>query len=152
MEYFYTFQGNEIVTGISILSVLSLVNKMEITKCLIIEPLLNHNALLKMLSRKNSNVRSIEELIIKKQEAFNNFSDRYKESVLLSINSIMLMSQMGLLKIDNDSLIFLGHDFNFSEKSLGKMTLDRISAGKKITRILERIDAASLYLALRIEL
>lgn len=152
MEYVNVFRENELLTGISILSVLSTVNKLEITKCLLIEPLLNYKSVITVLKRKNSNIRSIEELIIGQQIAFSNFNVRYHESLLLSINSIMLLSQLGLIKIEDNMIIFNGHNFDFEEKSLGKMALDRIAAGRKIADILGKDKSANLYLGLRIEL
>ncbi len=45
MESIQSFSSNELLTGISILSVLNYSKKLEISKCLLIEPLLNHKRL-----------------------------------------------------------------------------------------------------------
>lgn len=56
------FRDNELITGISILAVLKCTKKLEFSKCLLIEPLLSYARVVKGLSRKNSNIKSIEDL------------------------------------------------------------------------------------------
>ena len=91
IEYQNSF-NNESLTGISILSVLSHTKKLEIVKCILIKPILNHKELRSILKNSNTVIRSIEELIIKKAAAFSNFNDMFIEALPLSINSILLMS------------------------------------------------------------
>lgn len=76
MESIQSFSSNELLTGISILSVLNYSKKLEISKCLLIEPLLNHKETREALKKSNVIIRSIEELIMKKQVAFANFNNR----------------------------------------------------------------------------
>ena len=57
-----SFRDNELITGISILAVLNHTKKLEFSKCLLIEPLLSYSRVVKGLSRKNSNIKSIEDL------------------------------------------------------------------------------------------
>lgn len=147
-----SFCSNELLTGISILSVLSNTKEMEAVKCVLIEPMLNHKDLRTIIKKSNTVVRSIEELILKKTVAFSNFNNRFHETLPLSINSILLMSELGLLKINGKVLVFSGEDFNFNEESLGQSARERIIASKKIAKILRRETVANLYLNLRVEL
>lgn len=147
-----SFYSNELLTGISILSVLQHVNELEISKCILIEPLLNHRELRNALKDSRIIIRSIDELIIKKIVAFTNFNDRFQEALPLSINSIMLMANLGLLKINGNTLTFSGENFDFQEATLGKTMKERISASKKIAEILQKETSANLYLNLRVEL
>ena len=147
-----SFFSNELLTGISILSVLSNTKKLETIKCVLIEPMLNHKELRVMLKNSKTVVRSIEELIMKKTVAFSNFNNRFRETLPLSINSILLMSELGLLQINGDMIIFSGEDFDFKEKSLGQSAEERILASSKIAEILRKETAANLYLNLRVEL
>lgn len=147
-----SFLSNELLTGISILSVLSNTKELEIAKCILIEPMLNHTDLRLMLKRTNIIVRSIEELILKKIIAFANFNNRFYETLPLSINSLLLMNELGLLKIDGNMIVFKGEDFNFKEESLGQAAKDRIIASKKLAEILRKETVANLYLNLRVEL
>ena len=93
------FRDNELITGISILAVLRFTKKLELSKCMLIEPLLSYSKVLKLLKRANSSVKSIEDLIIKESIIFSNFSSRYQEKLILSINSLLLFKEMGLLQI-----------------------------------------------------
>ncbi len=146
------FRDNELITGISILAVLRFTKKLELSKCMLIEPLLSYSKVLKLLKRANSSVKSIEDLIIKESIIFSNFSSRYQEKLILSINSLLLFKEMGLLQIEDNIVIYDGNSFDFSEQSLGERTRNRISASRKLAEILTKGDASDFYLSLRIEL
>lgn len=146
------FRDNELVTGISILAVLRFTKKLELSKCMLIEPLLSYSKVLKLLKRANSSVKSIEDLIIKESIIFSNFSSRYQEKLILSINSLLLFKEMGLLQIEDNIVIYDGNSFDFAEQSLGERTRNRISASRKLAEILTKGDASDFYLSLRIEL
>ena len=152
MENIHSFQSNEILTGIAILSVLKITKKLEITKCLLIEPLLSYKSIRDYLKNANSKVRSIEELMVKQNIVFSNFNWRFQEKLPLSINSILLMSQLKLLHIENNTLLFTGDEFDFNEKTLGKAAQDIIATSSNLTEILTKEAASSLYLSLRVEL
>lgn len=152
MNQTYTFQNNELLAGISILSVLRITSKLEISKCLLIEPLLSYKSIRSYLKRANSKVGSIEDLMVKQNIAFSNFDKRFEDKLPLSINAILLMSQLKLLCIKNSELFFTGEKFDFNEKTLGKTAKEVIAASSNIAKILEKEEASSLYLSLRIEL
>lgn len=152
MESMHTFQSNEILTGIAIISVLKITEKLEISKCLLIEPLLSYKSIRAYLKNTNSKVRSIEELMVKQNIVFSNFNKRFQEKLPLSINSIMLMSQLKLLNIESNKLLFTGNTFDFNEKSLGKTAKDIIATSSNLAEILTKEVASSLYLSLRVEL
>ena len=146
------FRDNELITGISMLAVLRFTKKLELSKCMLIEPLLSYSKVLKLLKRANSSVKSIEDLIIKESIIFSNFSSRYQEKLILSINSLLLFKEMGLLQIEDNIVIYDGNRFDFAEQSLGERTRNRISASRKLAEILTKGDASDFYLSLRIEL
>lgn len=146
------FRDNELITGISMLAVLRFTKKLELSKCMLIEPLLSYSKVLKLLKRVNSSVKSIEDLIIKESIIFSNFSSRYQEKLILSINSLLLFKEMGLLQIEDNIVIYNGNSFDFAEQSLGERTRNRISASRKLAEILTKGDASDFYLSLRIEL
>lgn len=152
MESTHSFQSNEILTGIAILSVLENTKKLEISKCILIEPLLSYKSIRDYLKNANSKVRSIEELMIKQNIVFSNFNRRFQEKLPLSVNSILLLSQLKLLHIENGNLLFTGDKFDFNEKTLGKAAQDIIATSGNLVEILTREAASSLYLSLRIEL
>ena len=147
----HSFQSNELLTGIAILSVLRNTKKLEITKCLLIEPLIDIR-IEDYLKKSNCKVRSIEELVVKKSIVFLDFNRRFQERLPLSINSLLLMSELKLLKIEKNNVIFTGEKFDFYEKTLGKTAHSIIAAASNLSEILTKEDASSLYLSLRIEL
>lgn len=152
MKQIDSFYNNEIIAGIAILAVLQKNKKIEISKALLIQPILSYKGMVGFLKNKRTKARSIEELIVKKNIAFANFNKRYLESLELSINSILLFRQLGLLTIEKDQLIYLEKNFDFSDKLLGNHALEIIAACFSITDILKKEDASNLYLSLRIEL
>ena len=147
-----TFRDNELITGISILAVLKYTKKLELSKCMLVEPLLSYSRVLQALKRANSSIKSVEDLVLKEDVAFSNFNSRYQDSLILTVNSILLFKQMGLLEIENESVNYLGERFSFSTPGLGDKATARIKAAKKLSEILMKGEASDLYLSLRIEL
>ncbi len=148
----FSLKENELLTGISILAVLRHAGQLELSKCVLIEPLLSYSQVLRSLKRTNSSVKSIEDLIIKQSVAFSNFNNRFQEKLLLSMNAMLLFEKMRLLSINDNIVQFTGYDFNFNESSLGEMAASRISAAGKLADILKKGEASDFYLSLRIEI
>lgn len=148
----FNFKENEVLTGISILAVLKYTHELELSKCMLIEPLLSYSIVESTLKRAKSNIRSIEELIIRENVVFSNFNSRFREHFALSMNSILLFSHMGLITIKENRAIFTGNAFDFNNQLLGKKAAARIKAAKKLSEILLKGDASELYLSLRVEL
>ena len=147
-----TFRDNEILSGISIIAVLRYVDSMELSKCMLIEPLLSYSRVVSALKRSNSSIKSIEDLIIKESIVFSNFSARFHEKVLLSMNSIILFEKLGLLKVVDNGVQFSNSNFDFANTSLGEKAKTRIAASQKLAEILKKGDASDFYLSLRIEI
>lgn len=147
-----TFHDNELLSGISILAVLRHVKCMELSKCMLVEPLLSYSRVVSILKRSNSSVKSIEDLIIKESIVFSNFSARYQEKALLSMNSMLLFEKLGLLEIATYGVKFSGINFNFFDQSLGDKAKTRVAASQKLAEILTKGDASDFYLSLRIEI
>ena len=145
-------KDNELITGISVLATLKYVGQMEIAKCMLIEPLLSYSKVLQLLRKKNSSVKSVEDLIMKESITFSNFNERYRDKFMLSINSIILFKKMGLLSVEENMIIFRGDNFNFTESSLGKKASTRILASKSLAIILSKGETSDLYLSLRIKI
>ena len=152
METLHSFRNNEILTGIAILSVLKNIKKLNIALCLLIEPILSYKSVRDYLKSNKCKIRSIEELIVKQSVAFSNFNCIFQENLPLSINSILLLSELKLIKIENNNIIFTGEKFDFNEKTLGKASQNLILASKNLSKIFKEGDVSSLYLGLRIEL
>lgn len=147
-----SLSNNELITGISILAVLRYSKIMEISKCMLIEPLMSYHKVTQLLERKNSSIKSIEDLIIKESITFSTFNDRYMERFVLTINAIMLFSKMGLLEIKDNLVVFQGEDFDFNNQILGQKAKRRITASYNLSKILDKGETSDLYLSLRIHI
>lgn len=145
-------RNNELITGISILAILKYTSYMEISKCMLIEPLLSYSKVSQSLRRANSSIESIEDLVIKESVVFANFNERYRENLVLSINAIILFIKLGLIFIKDDKIFFNGDKFNFNDNTLGNKATLRIRAAKKLADILMKGETSDLYLSLRIEI
>lgn len=147
-----SFKENELITGISILAVLKYSGSLEVTKCLLVEPILSYSVVTQKLKTENTHIESIEELILKEQIAFSDFNDRYYEYLVLSINAMMLFRHMKLITIENGIVTYINGAFNLEDSSLGNKAATRVKAAKKLATILTKGAASDLYLSLRIEL
>ena len=152
IENYNNFSSNEIITAISILVVLRYSYSMEITKLLLIEPLLSYKNIAEKFKLVNLKVRSIEELIVKSNFALINFNKRFQEKLLLSINSLFLLEQLGLATIIENKVYYEEKNFDFENKNLGNIAYNRIKSAKKISGVLKDTPVEDLYLHLRVEL
>lgn len=152
MTEIHSFYNNEVLTGIAILSVMYQVRELEISKALLIQPILSYSKVLNFVKKKNTKVRSIEELIAKRSMQFTNFNKRYFESMGLSMNSILLMKQFNFLDIQDDKLICGKIKFDLDNETLGERALDIIKGAINISNAIDKGEVSNLYLSLRIEL
>ena len=74
-------------------------------------------------------------MIIKENVVFSNFNSRFQEKLILSINSMLLFEQMGLISMDDGFVFFSGEDFNFFNSDLGDKATARIKAARKLSYI-----------------
>jgi len=147
-----TFRDNELITGISILAVLKHSKELEYSKCILIEPILSYSRVLKALRRANSCIKSIEDLILRENIAFADFDSRFQDCLILSLNSLLLFREMGLISLNDGKAFYLGEKFDFYNSGLGEKANERISVAKRLSEIMMKGDASDLYLSLRIEL
>lgn len=147
-----SFYNNELLTGIAILSILYLIEELEISKALLIQPILSYQGVLDFIKKKNTKIRSIEELITKKSINFTNFNKIFLENMQLSINSILLMKEFKFLDINDNKLIRGEKKFDLENKSLGKRAIDIINGANSISDAINKGEVSNLYLSLRIEL
>lgn len=150
-EIIHNLRNNEIITGISILAVLQQCDRLSMAKAVLIEPLLSYQKVRYLLKHKKAKIRSIEELILKENISFADFSERYFDTLLLSLNAISLFHKMHLISIKEDEICFSASDFDF-DTNFGGTTSERIQAAMKLAKILQKGEASDIYLSLRIKL
>lgn len=143
--------NNEMIAAISIASVLRHLKKGTIAQLVLILPLISDNKTLNFLAKQNTQVRSIEELIIKNPETIVNFNNRYLSNIVTSLNSIFLLKEMNVICIENNITFIDTSKLNFSSQQLGKRLQKIISCSEKLAHILDdKIE--NLYLQLRVVL
>ncbi|MDO7906076.1 hypothetical protein DC345_12575 [Paenibacillus taichungensis] len=148
-KYFY---NNEAFGIVAIASVLKYSKTLPLSKALLILPTVAHKETLNYLKRANSDVKSIEQLIIKKGNLVTNFNSRFQSLLPVSINSINILCEMKYVKFVDEHLSLLDESkFNFSEPSLGGRARAIVQASSKITVLLQK-NANDLYLQLRVQL
>jgi len=137
------------ITSIAINSVLSLSKELSLSKALLIMPLFTSKALTAHLSRKTTEIKSIEKLISEKTPLFSNFNKRYYDSLTNSINAIQLLIETNQISILDDKLISK-QSFQY-KKSMGKRAEKINTTSQNISKLLNE-NIEKLYLNLRIEL
>lgn len=143
---------NELIGIISLLSILQYHKEMSLGKACLILPFFAHKSTLGILKRKNSKIRSLEELIVKYPSSCSNYNERFQSLLPVTLNSIILLKRMGLVNL-KDGILSLNKQNNFEleNKSLGNRAKDIVQASKKLADILVD-DTSNLYLQLRVEL
>lgn len=147
-----SIQNNELIFGLAIISILSKVEKLSISKSLLINPILSFKKTRYNLKNKKVHIRSIYELVSKDHSLLTNFNQRYIEYLNISINAIFLMKELELIDVNGSNLIFIGNKFDFGHKSLGWYYKERFECSEKLSKILNEEDVSNLYLYLQIEL
>ncbi len=139
--------NNEAIAVISIIEVLKHMKKVSNAKFLLIFPLLSNEKLIAFLNK--GTIRSLEDLIVKKGTLFSGFNNSYTELLPVSLNALVILNEMKLIKHENGDIIFTGSidlQISFIESErLNK--IQRIS--KKMAQILSE-STEKLYLQLKV--
>lgn len=138
--------------GLGIISLGFVLDKTKIlplSKLFLILPFVTHAELLSYLARANTNIQSIEKLIVDKTVCFSNFNKRYYDALALTMEAIQYLNDLEYIQIENGKVTLI-KDFNY-DKSMGKRADKIYKTSTNIAKILkDRAD--NLYLNLRIEL
>jgi len=145
INYYNNFGVGVVAIG----SVLNLSNTLSISKVFLIFPLSSHQKLLQHLARKTTKVKSIEKLISDQISHFSNFSKRYMDSLVLTVNSIQYLNDAGYIDISDGSVKLL-KPFEYDTK-MGKRAKNLFKASENISALLTETEN-KLYLNLRVEL
>lgn len=138
--------------GIGIISIMSVLNKLEvlaIEKVFLILPIITNSELLSYLGRKDVEMMGIEQLIPHKIKCFVNFNKRFYDNLSVCINSLQYLFDMKYISI-NGSLIMKNKDLPF-DKKMGKRAERIYNASERISKLLKE-NSNKLYLNLKVEL
>lgn len=145
--------NNEAISTIALGYFISKVKVISIPKLMLILPFVLHEQTLRQLNNNSIN-RSLEELIIKKPLLLSNFNSRFKDFLPLSINSVTILYELQIIKIDRD-YIYFNEDSNFNYrdlKEIGERAKKILKGIDSLKEIITKTDNNSLYLTLKIEL
>ncbi|MEF2095141.1 three component ABC system middle component [Bacillus sp. CFBP9009] len=147
--------NNEIIGCIGIYSVTKHMKSISSAKALLILPMVFQNDLLSYMGRSNVDVKSIEQLILRKPDLLSNFNERFYSLLQVSVNSILILNALNFLTINPDGKIeLLGErDFipSYEKEEIGKRAFQIINVSYKVAKLLED-KVENLYLQLRVKL
>ncbi len=137
------------IASIAIHATLNELDSLSLSKAVLIYPFFSSDSLTRFLARKNSNVKSIEQLIAEKTLLFANFNKRYYDTLPHSINAIQLLIETNDINLLDNNLS-RNNDFIYTNK-MGNRA-NRIVKGVKKLSIILNDETENLYSNLRIEL
>ncbi|MFZ2725237.1 MAG: three component ABC system middle component [Methylococcaceae bacterium] len=138
------------ICSLAIAFIVQQTEELSLSQIILIMPIISHEELLKYLTRKTTNIQSIEQIIAHKAEYFTNFNDRFYDNLVVTLNSIQLLEEIEIIKLEKGKIISLERiDY---EESMGKRAKRISDASILITKIITHKNIGSLYSNLRIKL
>ena len=141
--------NNVAFASLAIAIVAGKVEKMELTKALLIMPILANKELTSYLANGRTKIKSLDKLIIDKLHCFSNFNKRYYDNLSTSINAIQFLSETNVISVEN-SIISTKEKIDYAS-SMGTRLKLTYKASQNIAELLSQ-ETSNLYLNLRIEL
>lgn len=137
------------ICSLGIMSVLQVERTLSLAELLLVFPFISHTQLLKYLARKNFEIKSLEQLIVKNQRWVANFNKRYYSGLVASLNAVQFLHDIELIHWNGKSCSIL-EDLPY-ERAMGKRADKIYKASNNIARLISA-DAANAYTNLRIQL
>lgn len=141
--------NNVAFASLAIAFVAGKVEKMDLTKALLIMPILANKELTSYLANGRTKIKSLDKLIIDKLQCFSNFNKRYYDNLSTSINAIQFLSEMNVISVEN-SIISTKEKIDYASNMGTRLKLI-YKASENIAELLSQ-ETSNLYLNLRIEL
>lgn len=129
-------------------SVLELTGRLSLAKAMLVMPIVMHDATINFLSRSTVRNREAAALTSTRPEFFSNFSSRYDDSLVLTLNAVQILIYLGHAQLDVDLLHV--KPIGVSEQ-FGERVKKIVRATPKIVALLQS-PVEELYLNFRIKL
>ena len=144
--------NNEAIASISIGYFLRLHGSIEITKLMFILPFVLHEPTVKRL-RNQSFKRSLDEFILKNPDVVLGFNARYFAFLPLAINSLTMLTEMGVIIIDKDIINFNYRSrFDPENATVGSRAVQLFGAIDNLNQLMIHETSSSFYQKLKITL
>ncbi len=137
------------VYSVGVLAALNIAKTLSLPELLLIAPFITHSQLLAYLARKNIEVKSLEQLIVKNTTWFANFNERYYSGITGSLNAIQFLNDIEVVGWDGRSC-FLREMIPY-DRAMGSRAEKIFNASENIVRFISD-DLANAYTNLRIQL
>jgi hypothetical protein len=144
---------NELIGTVALQSALenSSNQRLSLAKAMLVLPLLFDKAVRSVLKNKKSIVLSSKDLLMSKPSAFITVRARYEDLTITSLNTILLVQELGMIEMDDNCLVLKRQIFFQGQPDIGKSATDILEAGPKLGLIF-REATSDLYQTFRIEL
>ncbi|WP_212784037.1 three component ABC system middle component [Acinetobacter baumannii] len=148
-----SFFHNELMGVVAIQSALENSNehRLSLAKVMLVLPLLFDKNIRSILKRKNSVVLSSKDLLLSNPEAFINVRARYEDLIITSLNSMILIQELGIAALTGEYLTLEKQIFFQNKNEIGKIASDILAAGPKLGLLLNETNI-NLYQTFRIDL
>ncbi|CAM1357173.1 three component ABC system middle component [Tenacibaculum halocynthiae] len=151
MKEIYYVYNNEAIASCIFLSLLNETKTIDIARISLVLPFLLDDRTVNYLSNNRNHIE-LENLIDEKPHIFTSFNKRYLSLLPVSINSLKMLYNGGLISFQNQKVINNDSDLNLENILLG----DRFNKINKIIpyflSIIEKCSTEQLYKILRIQL
>lgn len=134
------------IGAVAIMSILALTERLSLPKTLLIMPLVMHEGTVKFLSNGTVRPRQVAALVAGRPDLFSNFRQRFDSSLVVTLNTIQLLSKLGFVAYEKDVIslrpLAISKDFGQRAQKIAK-------ASSNIAAMLNGTDE-ELYLNLRV--
>jgi hypothetical protein len=144
--------NNEALATVCLGYYAQLVESVSYSKAMLLLPLILHEQTSRRL-RGTGNKRSLDEFIIGNTDCLINFNKRYIDFLPISINSILMLSEMDIIRVSSKEIFF---NFNktrfnpYSAYNLGTRAKALLKSIDGLVPMLSREDDWAAYLKLKV--
>lgn len=150
MKEIYYVYNNEAIASCIFLSILNIVEEIDIARSCLILPFLLDDRTVSYLIKNEESELELELLIKEQSRLFVSFNKRYLSLLPVTINSLMLLNKGNKIRIGNN--ITSNHFVNIEGQDLGDRFLTIKQIIPKYLSLIEKYSTAQLYKILNIQL
>ncbi|MBR4324275.1 MAG: hypothetical protein IKP73_01965 [Bacteroidales bacterium] len=146
---FYTY-NNEAIACCAIYSVVKRLTKISAATISMILPFLLNDRIVEKL--KSTKAQNLLDFIAQNRNIFLNFEGRYMSFLPITVNSVVLLKDFGLIKFEKPHTIVLNRDDDFDFSQSGERLMQVLSVSGKFAQMLTNADIVKLFNDLKIML